>query len=1033
MIRGFRVALLSMALVVGANDVSLGLDIDWITIGVGDWTTPGNWSAGVPGAGDTARVGRNGTAQINSAVPNVINLFVGHAYSANSGNGTVDLNAGANLTVTNEVDLSLHPGMDGTINHYAGANLTVGSTMNLGYVSGATSIYNLSGGTLHFAGGTKQLNVVNTGTFNYSSGSITGTPILRVGTGTGNDQAIFNLGGNTLSANYVDIDRSGGVKTVADQFNFQGGWLTTTGHFLIGGSNAVGGTVVSLSANERLDVGSILYVGYTDSTSFDQMATFNHNGGGSGHLNIGSSISISNGDGTNRDYFNQNSGTLHFAGGARSIDIVNEGTFNFVNGSITGTPHLRVGTGTGNHKAIFNLNGNSLTAGNVDIDRSGGVKTVTDEFNFQGGWLTTTGHFLIGGSNAVGGTVVSLSANERLDVGSILYVGYTDSTSFDQMATFNHNGGGSGHLNIGSSISISNGDGTNRDYFNQNSGTLHFAGGARSIDIVNEGTFNFVNGSITGTPHLRVGTGTGNHKAIFNLNGNSLTAGNVDIDRSGGVKTVADEFNFQGGTLTTTGHFLIGGSNAAGGTIVSVNSGEQLNVGTILYVGYIDSASFDQSGTLEVNGGQVNIANSLNISNGAGVATDYFKVNSGIVNFTGGTGSEISLLGQGVVGNYGGTISGSHHLSVGNGNPGLAIYEQTAGTTSISGQAIISYNGSTTGQFDLTGGTFTMTGAQDFYMWRTSTANVGGTGTLNLGRDLLIGWMANATADFNQSGGTVNVPGNVRIAANAVSGMTGSYDISGGTLNLTGGTSDLLLERDASMAISGGELNLARNMSVGTVSGFNASVNQTGGRVNVANTLSLATIAGATGAYTLSGGELRVGTLDLTNPGSDSFTLNGGKLSAIFVDNADGVFNFSSGMLSPGLMGTPSTMTFNTGLVMPSAGGLEFDLSTPEVFGSGINDLLVVNGDLTLDGILSVANVLPGDYPIITFTGDLNDLGLDVLFPKTQSIFVMFNEGGPGGVVWLTVLPIPEPSSLSLMSLGLLGLQLRRRSRKSRA
>lgn len=1000
----------ALAFATSQANVSHAIDTDWVTPGTSDWTIPGNWSPGIPGGSDTARIGKGGTASINSLVNSINYLYVGHAYSANNGDGTVDLNTGANLSVANEVYLKLQPGYNGTINHNAGT-LNIGTNLNFDIAGGTgTTTYNLSGGSLNFTNASpagRIINMYRQATFNFNSGTLSGNPIINIGNAGGAFKSVFNLGGNTLNASQIWIEQAPGTG-VADEFNFQGGTVNASQHFLIGGSQAPGGTVVSLGNNESL-ITPNLYVGYANNGA----ATFNHNGAGTSLLNVATMLTMADGTGNERDYFNQNSGTLAFGSSSSQLLIARDGTFNFNGGSITGSPVIYVGNAGGAYQSIFNLGGNTLNASQIWIESAPGTGAA-DQFNFQGGTVNATQHFLLGGSQAVGGTVVNLGNNESLTTLN-LYVGYAN----NGQATFNHNGAGTSQLNVGSSLFMSDGTGNERDYFNQNTGTLNFNGGTKQLFIARDGTFNFNGGSIAGSPNVEVGNVTGAYKSIFNLGGNTLNAAQVWIEKAAG-SGVADEFNFQGGTVNASQHFLVGGSQASGGTVVTMATGETLTTPT-LYVGFNSNAE----ATLEINGGQVNVTNSLEMSNGTGSETDYFKLNSGTVNFN--TTASINFNGQGVIGNYGGTMTGINNFYLGTSGAGLAKFEQTAGTTSMKGQMIISYNGSTTGEFNLSGGTFTQTNPIDTYMWRSSTANVSGTGVLNFGRDLNVGWVS-GTSDFNQSGGTVNVPGTIHVAPNA--GLSGSYDLSGGTLNLTGPTSDLLLERNASMTISGGLANVARNMSVGTASGSTAVVNQTDGRIVVANTLNLATVAGAGGTYNLSGGELKVGTLDLTNAGNDVFNLNGGKLSAVVIDNADGILNFTSGMLSPGLVGTPQTMTINTGLVIPAAGGLQMDLTTPNVLGGGVNDLLVVNGNLTLDGILSVAGAPVGDYPFLTFTGSLTDLGMETLFPLTQSIFVVLNPGG-GGTVWLSVIPVPEPSSMTLLGLGLLALKRRRRARKA--
>jgi hypothetical protein len=58
---------------------------------------------------------------------------------------------------------------------------------------------------------------------------------------------------------------------------------------------------------------------------------------------------------------------------------------------------------------------------------------------------------------------------------------------------------------------------------------------------------------------------------------------------------------------------------------------------------------------------------------------------------------------------------------------------------------------------------------------------------------------------------------------------------------------------------------------------------------------------------------------------------------------------------------------------------LDYRLSTPGVIGSGVNSLVNVAGNLTLDGVLNVTNgggFGSGAYRLINYTGALTDLTL---------------------------------------------------------
>ena len=85
------------------------------------------------------------------------------------------------------------------------------------------------------------------------------------------------------------------------------------------------------------------------------------------------------------------------------------------------------------------------------------------------------------------------------------------------------------------------------------------------------------------------------------------------------------------------------------------------------------------------------------------------------------------------------------------------------------------------------------------------------------------------------------------------------------------------------------------------------------------------------------------------------------------------------GHISPGTLTTAGTLTTNS-LILSPLSQLDFQLGTANVAGAHnpSNDLLEVNGNLTLDGQLNITGTFGGDgtYRLIDYTGALTDNGL---------------------------------------------------------
>ncbi len=202
---------------------------------------------------------------------------------------------------------------------------------------------------------------------------------------------------------------------------------------------------------------------------------------------------------------------------------------------------------------------------------------------------------------------------------------------------------------------------------------------------------------------------------------------------------------------------------------------------------------------------------------------------------------------------------------------------------------------------------------------------------------------------------------------------------------------------------------------------FSGAIVSTGGQFikDGAGTLTLAGTGTISATLVVGGGELQLDRSVLVpisvNAGA---TLSGTGVAGGAVAVADG------GILSPGT--SPGTLTTGD-LVLANGSVLEFELGPSGIIGGGINDLVVVTGDLTLDGILNVTDLggwgAGSTYRLFEIVGggSITDNGLvmGVMPGKHAEVII--------GLDFVDIRVIPEPTTASLLALaGLAALRRRR-------
>lgn len=552
------------------NYATPGQDHFWIG-GTGNWTDL-NWEDPENSAANTGTFPTGGLTGNPAIVPaGTVNVTGAQgAFSLNIASGTidtggtVDVNAGATLTVQDNTDIGATGTLDinGTFHTFI-FNTVAGSAVNLN-----------NGGSLSYDTGTiDTLNVTGTGTLIANGNTITNLNMnsqldsaddYTAANTTVSGVSTFNQTGGTATVQNVggsgDLAKSGGATVILNTANSYSGQTTVNAGILqITNGGALGdttsGTVVNNGGQLRLSGGITTPTGEPISI----------NGGGSGGAiyNLSSDNNID--------------GPVSLAGG--STIRVDNNRLRLRGGLALGGNALQINTDGG---TAAEINSNPVTGtgtltkeGDGTLDIRVGSPAYAGQINVNNGVLDTNSGLGTGSMNIDGDATLRLRGN--VDVGKNITLNGTA-------------GGGTGE---GAQGRIRNDDNNNTL-----SGTIAVNSNSR-IDV-DGGTTLTLSGNVTGSGNIeKTDSGTlvlsGNNSFSGNL---SFPAGTLRLESDNALGAAAGAVNLSGGaTMEVQGgvnvgakpvnladsHSIVnlGGANTVGGNITLGPAGSTAPAATI--------------------------------------------------------------------------------------------------------------------------------------------------------------------------------------------------------------------------------------------------------------------------------------------------------------------------------------------------------------------------------------------------------------------------------------------------------------------
>ncbi|NII55029.1 autotransporter-associated beta strand repeat-containing protein [Luteibacter sp. SG786] len=475
------------------------------------------------------------------------------------------------------------------------------------------------------------------------------------------------------------------------------------------------------------------------------------------------------------------------------------------------------------------------------------------------------------------------------------------------------------------------------------------------------------------------------------------TPGTVTVDNSlgavtsSGMQFAVSGYTIAGGPLTFSGApniVRVGDGTAAGAAMTATIAASLTGTGGLVKEDLgtlVLSGSNTYAGGTSVNDGTLEVSSDANLGDASGaLAFDggtlrntaaLSSARAVTINQQGATlDTQAALVLSGTIGGAGGlTKIGAASLTLDGNN-------SYAGGTAIDGGSIVVSSdgnlGDASGALTFDGGVLENTAG--FVSSRTITLNGAG-GRLLTDADLTLNGAIGGAGTLTKDGG-----GALVLTAN--NSYTGSTLIQAGTLQLgNGGSGGAIL----GAVTNNGTLvfNRSDNLAfAGLITGVGALEQQGSG----------ITVLGADNSYA-GPTAVRAGSLFVNGDQSlatgDTSVDAGGTLGGKGTIGGN-VLLADGATLSPGDLGVaPGTLTVKGSMAMSDASNLDVSFGQANVVGGPLNDLLRVNGDLTLDGTVDVSvsaggTFDPGIYRIIGYDGALIDNGMSIGTVPTPNYFL---------------------------------------------